>query len=64
MKKILIALDYDPSAQKIVEEGYALAKSINAQVILLHTISDAAYYSSLNYSPIIGYDSFSNLDII
>lgn len=64
MKKILIALDYNPSAQKIAERGYALAKSMNAQVILLHVISDAAYYSSLNYSPIMGFDSFSNLDIL
>jgi len=64
MKKILIALDYDPAAQKIAETGYALAKSMNAKVILLHVISDPAYYSSLNYSPIFGYDSFSNLDIV
>ena len=64
MKKILIALDYNPSAQKIAETGYALAKSMNAGVILLHVISDAAYYSSLNYSPIMGFDSFSNLDIL
>ena len=64
MKKILIALDYDPSAQKIAETGYALAKSMNARVILLHVVSDAAYYSSLNYSPIMGFDSFSNLDIV
>ncbi|HEX7458703.1 MAG TPA: universal stress protein [Ginsengibacter sp.] len=64
MKKVLIALDYDPAAQKIAETGYALAKSMNAKVILLHVISDPAYYSSLNYSPIFGYDSFSNLDIV
>jgi nucleotide-binding universal stress UspA family protein len=64
MKKILIALDYDPAAQKIAETGYALAKSMNAKVILLHVISDPGYYSSLNYSPIFGYDSFSNLDIV
>lgn len=64
MKKILIALDYDPSAQKIAETGYAFAKSMNAQLILLHITSDPAYYSSLNYSPIMGFDSFSNLDII
>lgn len=64
MKKILIALDYDPSAQKIAETGYAFAKSMNAQLILLHITSDPAYYSSLNYSPIMRFDSFSNLDII
>ena len=57
-------MDYDPAAQKIAETGYALAKSMNAKVILLHVVSDAAYYSSLNYSPIMGFDSFSNLDIL
>jgi nucleotide-binding universal stress UspA family protein len=61
MKKILIAVDYDPSAQQIAETGYALAKSMNAQVVLLHVTSDYVYYSSLDYSPILGYDSFSNL---
>lgn len=64
MKKILIALDFDPSAQNIAETGYELAKSMNAQTILLHVVSDATYYSSLNYSPILGFDSFSNLDIV
>lgn len=64
MKKILIALDYNPSAQKIAETGYAFAKSMNAQVILLHITSDAAYYSLPNYSPIMGFNSFNNLDII
>lgn len=61
MKKILIALDYDPAAQQIAETGYALAKAMNAQVVLLHVTSDYVYYSSLDYSPILGYDSFSNL---
>ena len=62
MKKVLIGLDYDSSAQKIAETGYALAKSMGAQVILLHVISDYLYYSSLGYSPILGYDGFSSPD--
>ena len=64
MKKVLIALDFDPSAQTVAESGYALAKSMNAQIYLLHVVSDATYYSSLNYSPIMVFDSFSNMDII
>jgi nucleotide-binding universal stress UspA family protein len=64
MKKILIALDYDPYAQKIAETGYALAKDMNAAVVLLHVVSEAAYYSSLNYSPIMGYEGFNNLDMV
>ncbi len=60
MKKILIALDYDPSAQKVAETGFDLARAMKAQIILLHVISDATYYSSLNYSPIMGFGGFSN----
>lgn len=60
MKKILIALDYNPTAQKVAEIGYDLAKAMNAQVILLHVTSGAIYYSSLNYSPIMGFDNFAN----
>ena len=64
MKKVLIALDYDPTAQNIAETGFAFAKSMNAQVFLLHVTSDYVYYSSLDYSPILGYDSFSNLGVL
>jgi nucleotide-binding universal stress UspA family protein len=61
MKKILIAIDYNPTARNIAETGYSLAKSMNAEVTLLHVVADYTYYSSLDYSPILGFDSFSNL---
>jgi nucleotide-binding universal stress UspA family protein len=60
MKKILIALDYNPSAQKVAEFGHKLAASMNAKTILLHVVSDATYYSSLKYSPIMGFASFND----
>jgi nucleotide-binding universal stress UspA family protein len=63
MKKILIALDYDPNAQKVAETGYDLAKAMNATTILLHVISDATQYSYLEYSPIMGFGGFNNMDI-
>jgi nucleotide-binding universal stress UspA family protein len=62
MKKILIALDYDPTAQKIAEGGFALAKAIGAGVTLLHVISDPVYYSSTDYSPIMGFTGYLNTD--
>ena len=62
MKNILIALDYNPSAQELAENGYALATALNAQVTLLHVLADYTYYSSLNYSPIMGFNSFINSD--
>lgn len=64
MKNVLIALDYNPSAQKVAETGYALAKAMNAKVFLLHVISDAAYYFSSGYSPIMGFEGFSSAGIV
>jgi nucleotide-binding universal stress UspA family protein len=62
MKKILIALDYDPTAQKVAESGYQLAKAMNATAILLHVISDVAQYSYLEYSPIMGFGGFNDIN--
>jgi nucleotide-binding universal stress UspA family protein len=56
--KILIALDYDPSAQKIAEEGYALGKAMGAEVTLLHMVSDPVYYATRSYTPIMGFDGY------
>jgi nucleotide-binding universal stress UspA family protein len=52
--KILIALDYDPSAQIVANAGYALAKSMDADVTLLHVMSDPVYFTSVNNAPITG----------
>ena len=54
-KKVLIALDYDPTAQKVAESGFALAKEMGAKIILLHIISDLLYYYSPEYSPFMGF---------
>jgi len=64
MKKVLIALDYYPTSQKVAETGYEIARAMNAQVILLHVTSDASYYSSLNYSPIMGFGGFNSVDTV
>ena len=61
MKKILIALDYDPSAEKVAETGYQLAKAMNAEVILLHVTAEAAYYAGMDYSPVMGFAGFSSM---
>jgi len=54
-KKVLIALDYDPTAQKVAEAGFSLARTMKAEVTLLHVIADPVYYSALEYSPITGF---------
>jgi len=56
--KVLIALDYNPTAQKIAESGYALAKSMGGEAILMHVLTDLVYYSSSEFSPIMGYTGY------
>ena len=58
MKKVLIALDYNPTAQKVAEEGFSMAKAMNAEVTLLHVISDPLYYFSDEFSPIMGFKGY------
>jgi nucleotide-binding universal stress UspA family protein len=70
MKKILIALDYDPSATKVAENGISLAKSMNAESILCHVIKDPVLYSASEQAPILGFsghlytvpEKFDNID--
>ncbi|GAB2810268.1 universal stress protein [Ferruginibacter profundus] len=69
MKTVLIALDYDPTAEKVAAAGAALAKALGAKVILLHVIAEPAYYSSTAYAPVMGFGgyvdiNFSEPDII
>jgi nucleotide-binding universal stress UspA family protein len=45
-KKVLIALDYDPTAQKVAEAGFAMAKAMEAEVILLHVMVDPTLYTT------------------
>jgi len=58
MKKVLIALDYNPTAQKVAEVGFSMAKAMNAEITLLHVMADPVYYSSQEYSPIMGFNGF------
>ena len=61
MKKILIALDYDPTSQKVVETGHTLGKALGAETILLHVIASAVHYTSIKY-PIMGFGGYMNID--
>jgi len=58
MKKILIALDYDPTAQKVAEKGFSLAKSLKAEVTLLHIMKDPGFYTTPGFDPILGYSGY------
>ena len=40
MKKVLITVDYDATAQQVAEIGYSLAQAMHGEVTLLHVIPD------------------------
>lgn len=55
MTKVLIALDFDPTAQKVAEAGFSLAKTMGAEITLLHVIVDPVFYSSYENFPLLGF---------
>ena len=58
ISKVLIALDYDPTAEKVAEEGYSFAKRMNAEVTLLHVMADPLYYSLSGHVTVMGFAGF------
>ncbi len=64
MKKVLIALDYNLNSQQVAEGGYEFAKSMRAKVILLHVLATSGYNSLLEYSPLVGFSGFRDIDYL
>lgn len=60
MKKVLIAVDYNPVSEKVAESGYELAKDLNAEVCLIHVLDDVGFYSA-QYPTFMGYDGYSGM---
>ncbi|MCM5663330.1 universal stress protein [Galbibacter mesophilus] len=58
MKKVLIAIDYNPASEEVVEKGYELAQTLGAEVCLLHVISNLQYYG-IQYPTFMGYDAMN-----
>ncbi len=63
MKKVIIALDFDQSAEKVAQTGFEIAKGLKAEIILLHVVAEPPYYSSNAYSPIMGFIGFDTTSI-
>ncbi len=61
MKKILIAIDYHPTAETVATFGYTIAKTLHAEVILLHVLADRMFYASSIYDPIMGFGGYTDL---
>jgi nucleotide-binding universal stress UspA family protein len=61
MKKILIALDNDLTADKVATAGTLMAKAMGAEAVLIHVIADTVYYSTSAYNPIMGFTSYVDI---
>ena len=55
MEKVLIALDYDPSAQKVAETGFSFSKAMKAEIVLLHVMADPQDYTLTEHVTIMGF---------
>ena len=55
MKKVLIALDYDPSAQKIAESGFSFAQKMKAEITLLHVLANPQDYKLTEHVTVMGF---------
>ena len=59
--KILIALDYNVTSLKVAETGFLIARSMDAETVLLHVISEPKYYYSDEYSPIMDFPEYMKM---
>lgn len=57
-KKVIIAIDYNPVSEKVIQEGYQLANLMDAEVCLFHVVTDIGYYQE-SYPSFIGYEGYS-----
>ena len=62
MNKVLIALDHNPSAQKVAEVGFSLAKTMDAEIVLLNVFSPPFEYTPVTDS-MMGFGGYTNTDI-
>ena len=64
IKKVLIAMDYDETSQKVAEQGFSMAQAMNAEVLLLHVISEQpAYYTDYSHISEFKVDYMGNLEV-
>ncbi|NJO69934.1 MAG: universal stress protein [Bacteroidetes bacterium] len=61
IRTVLVALDYEPSAQHVAETGYTVASALGASLVLMHVVADNVYYSTPEYSPVMGFTGLAVL---
>lgn len=62
MKKVLIAIDYHPTAEQVASAGYELAQRMEAEVCLMHVLAEVGYYG-MQYPPFMGYTGYDEMAV-
>lgn len=57
----LMALNYHPTTEKVAEMGYSIIRNMGARLTLLHVLSEPSWYSSAEYSPIMGFTGYADM---
>lgn len=60
MNRVLIALDFDQTAQKVAETGFSLSKNTGSEVLLLHVVSDPLHYNNYKHTTIMGFAGYKD----
>lgn len=58
MKKVLIAIDYNPVSEKVADAALDLVRSLDAEICLLHVLADVRYYGT-QFPTFMGYDGYT-----
>jgi nucleotide-binding universal stress UspA family protein len=64
MNKILVALDYGPTTQKVAEMTFSHFDHKHTEITLLHVVGNPAWYASTAFGPIMGFGGYANLDLL
>ncbi len=60
--RVLIAISYDSTAQIVAEAGFSFAKTLGAEVILMHVLFDPLSYSTKKHIRIMGFVGHKETD--
>lgn len=60
MKKVLIAVDYNPISEKVANAALELVRSMDAELCLIHVLADVSYYGT-QFPTFMGYEGYAGM---
>lgn len=60
MKKVLIAVDYNPVSEKVANAALELVRSLDAEICLIHVLADVGYYGT-QFPTFMGYEGYTGM---